>query len=69
MKLEESVPKGEQGTGGTVADPTPARRTRSVWRSLKEDDSFRATVLVVFVIPAVLMAGTIGWILRAIAMN
>ncbi len=47
----------------------PAEKPRSLWRSLKEDATFRATFLAVFVVPALLMAGTIGWIVRAMALR
>ena len=44
---------------------TPAKKERSLWQALREDETFRATFVVGFVIPAALMLGTIGWIVRA----
>jgi hypothetical protein len=70
MSTEESkptVPPAGVSAEGEAA--RPAKRERSTWQSLKEDDSFRATFVVVFVIPAALMAGTIAWIVRAMAIN
>ena len=53
-----------------MSDPgPPPRKPRPLWQSLKEDASFRATFIGVFVIPAVLMAVTIGWIVRAMLLN
>ncbi len=47
----------------------PEKRARSLWESLKGDPTFRATFLAVFVVPAVLMVGTIGWIVRAMILR
>jgi hypothetical protein len=70
MSTESS--KQTTPTAEATAEGAPAvysRRERSTWQALKEDDTFRATFVVVFVVPAVLMAGTIAWIVRAMAIN
>ena len=64
---EPTIPPADVTVEGEAA--RRSRRERSTWQALKEDDSFRATFLVVFVIPAVLMAGTIAWIVRAMAIH
>lgn len=53
-----------------MAEPeTPTKGRRPLWRSLKEDPSFRATFIGVFVIPAALMTATIVWIVRAMLLH
>lgn len=58
MKVEVSAMTEIERGGGT---------RRSLWRSLREDPAFRATFIGVFVIPAVLMLATAGWIVAAMA--
>ncbi len=40
---------------------------RSWWQSMKEDATYRATFLAVFVVPALLMGGVAVWVMRAMA--
>jgi hypothetical protein len=70
MSTEQSKPAAappDVSAEGEIA--RPAKRERSTWQALKEDDTFRATFVVVFVIPALLMAGTVTWIVRAMALS
>ncbi len=70
MSNEESKPTAPPADERAEGEATrTAKRERSTWQSLKEDDSFRATFVVVFVIPAALMVGTIVWIVRAMVIN
>lgn len=65
-------PKSAATPADASAEGEATRRTkreRSTWQALKEDDTFRATFVVVFVIPALLMAGTVAWIVRAMALS
>ncbi|MDO9015278.1 MAG: hypothetical protein Q8S73_37175 [Deltaproteobacteria bacterium] len=66
MSTESSPTPGAPTSEPT---PTPATKPRPLWRSLKEDASFRATFLAVFVIPAALMGATIAWVVRAMALQ
>jgi len=47
----------------------PAKVRRPLWRLLKEDSSYRATFIGVFVIPAALMTATVVWIVRAMLLH
>jgi len=75
MKTDRSTPmEAEAGAaraaeGAASAPAAPAKKPRPLWQSLKEDASFRTTFIGVFVIPAVLMAVTIAWIVRAMALH
>ena len=53
-----------------MAEPeTPAKVRRPQWQLLKEDASFRATFIGVFVIPAALMTATVVWVVRAMLLH
>lgn len=47
----------------------PAKVRRPLWKLLKEDASYRATFIGVFVIPAALMTATVVWIVRAMLLH
>lgn len=70
MSTEDAKPAvTPAGPGAEGEAARLAKRERSTWQALKDDPGFRATFVVVFVIPALLMAGTIAWIVRAMATN
>jgi hypothetical protein len=70
MSIEDSkMEVAPPGASAEVELARPAKRERSTLQALKEDAGFRATFVVVFVIPALLMAGTIAWIVRAMALS